>query len=62
MEHTLRVSKTVAKTRRERLLYLSPQTAKAVATFIRMKPEEWENIKKEMYITMKWVSPTDLPE
>ena len=43
MEHTLRVSKTVAKTRRERLLYLSPQTAKAVATFIRMKPEEWEN-------------------
>lgn len=43
MEHTLRVSKTVAKTRRERLLYLSPQTAKAVAAFIHMKPQEWEN-------------------
>ena len=42
-EHTLKVSKTVAKTRRERLLYLSPQTAKAVTAFIHVKPKEWDN-------------------
>ena len=40
---TLSVSKTVAKTKRERLLYLSPQTVKALAAFIQIKPKEWEN-------------------
>ena len=33
-EGTLRVSKAVAKTRRERLLYLSPQTVKAISDFM----------------------------
>lgn len=41
--HTIKVSKTVAKTRRERLLYLSPQTAKAITAFIHVKPKEWDN-------------------
>lgn len=40
---TLLVSKTIAKTRRERTLYLSPQTVKAIAAFIQIKPVEWEN-------------------
>lgn len=40
-EGTLRVSKVVAKTRRERLLYLSPQTVKAISDFMDMKPEDW---------------------
>ena len=43
VNHTLRVSKTVAKTRRERVLYLSPQTVKAISAFIRVKPKEWDN-------------------
>lgn len=42
-EHTLKVSKVVAKTRRERLLYLSPQTSKAITSFMRIKPKEWDN-------------------
>lgn len=42
-EGTLQVSKVVAKTRRERLLYLSPQTVKAITAFIRIKPREWNN-------------------
>lgn len=37
-EGTLQVSKVVAKTRRERLLYLSPQTVKAITAFIHVKP------------------------
>ena len=39
---TLLVSKTIAKTRRERILYLSPQTVKAIVAFIQIKPAEWE--------------------
>lgn len=42
-EGTLQVSKVVAKTRRERLLYLSPQTVKAITAFIHVKPREWNN-------------------
>lgn len=42
-EHTLNVSKIVAKTRRERLLYLSPQTSRAITAFMRIKPQEWDN-------------------
>lgn len=37
-DQTLKVSKVVAKTRRERLLYLSPQTSRAITTFLRIKP------------------------
>ena len=42
-EQTLKVSKVVAKTRRERLLYLSPQTSRAITAFIRIKPQEWDD-------------------
>lgn len=42
-EQTLKVSKTVAKTRRERVLYLSLQTARAITAFIRVKPKEWDS-------------------
>lgn len=42
-EGTLQVSKVIAKTRRERLLYLSPQTVKVITAFIRIKPKEWNN-------------------
>ena len=42
-EGTLQVSKVVAKTRRERLLYRSPQTVKAITAFIHVKPREWNN-------------------
>lgn len=42
-EGTLQVSKVVAKTRRERLLYLSPQTVKVITAFIRIKPKEWNS-------------------
>lgn len=42
-EGTLRVSKVVAKTRRERVLYLSPQAIRAINAFIQVKPEEWED-------------------
>jgi len=42
-EGTLRVSKVVAKTRRERALYLSPQAVKAIDAFVKIKPKEWED-------------------
>ena len=42
-EGTLRVSKVVAKTRRQRVLYLSPQAIRAINAFIQVKPEEWED-------------------
>lgn len=41
VDGTLRVSKIVAKTRRERILYLSTQSVKAITNFLRVKPRDW---------------------
>lgn len=38
---TIIIRKTVAKTRQERMVYLSQKTVKAIESFIRIKPKEW---------------------
>ena len=43
------IRKTVAKTRRTRILYLSNQTNTAIAQFIKIKPDDWED----------WLFPTN---
>lgn len=37
------INKTIAKTRRSRVVYLSPSTAAALNNFMKVKPKEWES-------------------